>query len=125
MPYKKAFISYASPDRKEVLKRVQMLELSGIKFFQDLLSLNPGERWERALYREIDGSDVFFLFWSSDAKKSEWVMKEVDYALKRKGNSDFAPPEIIPVIIEGPPLVSPPPELAHLQFNDHLIYFMV
>ena len=102
-----------------------MLELAGTEFFQDLLSLEPGERWERALYREIDKSDVFYLFWSSAAKQSEWVMKEVDYAIKRKGNDDFAPPAIVPVIIEGPPPVAPPPELAHLHFNHHIIYFMV
>lgn len=125
VPYKRAFISYASADRKEVLKRVQMLELTGTKFFQDLLSLEPGERWERELFREIDQSDVFYLFWSNAAKRSEWVMKEVEYAIKRKGNDDLAPPEIVPVIIEGPPPVSPPPELAHLHFNHHIIYFMV
>lgn len=28
-----------------------------------------------------------------------------------------------PVIVEGPPPVPPPPELAHLHFNDPLIYF--
>ena len=37
---------------------------------------------------------------------------------------DGAPPEIIPVPIEGPPPVAPPPELAHLHFNDRLLYFM-
>ena len=63
--YRHAFISYASADRVEVLKRVQMLERTGIDFFQDLLSLDPGERWERTLYRKIDESDVFFLFWST------------------------------------------------------------
>jgi hypothetical protein len=101
-----------------------MLQLAGTEFFQDLLSLEPGERWERALYREIDKSDVFYLFWSSAAKRSQWVMKEVEYALKRKGNDDAAPPAIVPVIIEGPPPVAPPPELAHLHFNHHIIYFM-
>ncbi len=123
-PYRKAFISYASEDRKEVLKRVQMLELQGITFFQDFLSLEPGQRWKRELYHEIDRSDVFYLFWSTAAKESEWVMKEVNYALQRKGHDDSAPPAIVPVIIEGPPPVPPPPELAHLHFNHYLIYFM-
>lgn len=123
--YKRAFISYASPDRKEVLKRVQMLQLAGTEFFQDLLSLEPGERWERALYKEIDQSDVFYLFWSNAAKRSEWVMKEVQYAINRKNNDDSAAPAIVPVIIEGPPPVAPPPELSHLHFNHHIIYFMV
>ena len=40
--YKKAFISYASKDRPEVLKRVQMLRLVRIRYFHDLLKLEPG-----------------------------------------------------------------------------------
>ncbi len=123
--YRKAFISYASPDRNEVLKRVQMLEELRIGFFQDVLSLEPGERWQKALYRHIDESDLFLLFWSTAAKQSKWVMEEVHYALKRKGDDDLAPPEILPVIIEGPPPVPPPVELESLHFNDRLVYFMV
>jgi hypothetical protein len=118
------FISYAWADRNEVLKRTQMLALNGIEFFQDILALDPGERWERRLYREIDRSDVFYLFWSSAAKESTWVIKEVQYAMTRRGNDELAPPEILPVIIEGPPPVEPPPELSHLHFNDRMIYFM-
>jgi hypothetical protein len=122
--YRKAFISYASKDRDEVLKRVQMLARLKIDFFQDLLSLEPGERWERALYRHIDESDVFFLFWSTAARDSEWVLREIRYALDRRGGDEFKPPEIVPVIIEGPPLVKPPPELDDLHFNDQILYFI-
>jgi hypothetical protein len=122
--YRRAFISYASADRKEVLKRTQMLAGVGIDFFQDLLTLEPGQRWERHLYSEIDRCDLFLLFWSSAAKKSTWVLKEVHHALMCNGGNEFAPPEILPVIIEGPPPVEPPPELTHLHFNDRMIYFM-
>ena len=118
------FISYASEDRDKVLARVQMLDQMGIRYFQDLLSLNPGQRWEKELYRNIDQCDLFLLFWSAAARKSEWVMREVDYAISRKGGNDDAPPEIRPVIIEGPPLVEPPEKLKHLHFNDRLIYLM-
>jgi hypothetical protein len=121
--YRYAFISYASQDRTEVLKRVQMLDRTGVDYFQDLLSLDPGERWKRTLYRKIDDSDVFFLFWSTAAKQSEWVMKEVRYAIERRGGNEFAPPEIVPVIIEGPPPV-PPAELRDLHFNDKFLYFI-
>lgn len=33
-------------------------------------------------------------------------------------------PAIRPVILEGPPIVEPWEELAHLHFNDRLVYFM-
>ena len=122
--YNRAFISYASADRPEVLKRVQMLRRLSIELFQDLLTLEPGERWARELYKNIDESDVFFLFWSTAAKQSEWVMKEVRYAIQCKGGDEFADPEIVPVIIEGPPPVPPPPELQDLHFNDQIMYFI-
>ncbi len=123
-PYRNAFVSYASPDRNEVLKRVQMMPPLGINVFQDVLSLDPGARWERKLYSAIDECDVFLLFWSNAARDSEGVRKELNYALTRKGEADSAPPDIVPVLIEGPPPVPPPEELAHLHFNDYLIYLM-
>ena len=46
-----------------------------------------------------------------------------DAKLEREVALKAAAPEILPVIIEGPPVVSPP-ELAHLHFNDRLLYFM-
>ena len=122
--YRHAFVSYAAADRAEVLKRVQMLARVSIDFFQDLLNLEPGERWERELYKQIDRSDVFFLFWSTAAKNSEWVAKEIDYALRRKRGDELAEPEIVPIMIEGPPPVPPPPALRHLHFNDPFIYFI-
>jgi hypothetical protein len=121
--YENAFISYASKDRSEVLRRVQMLSVTRIKYFQDILNLEPGDRWERELYKKIDDADVFFLFWSKAASESEWVLKEIQYALNRKsGNEDF-PPEIIPVIIEKSP-PNPPVELKDIHFNDKIIYFI-
>ncbi|HKO44461.1 MAG TPA: toll/interleukin-1 receptor domain-containing protein [Pyrinomonadaceae bacterium] len=122
--YKYAFISYAAVDRPEVVKRVQMLSRFHIDFFQDVLTMEPGEQWERTNYENIDKSDVFFLFWSTAARNSERVMKEIRYALGRKGPDRLAAPEIVPVIIEGPPPVPPPAELKDIHFNDRLIYFM-
>ncbi len=122
--YRQAFISYASADRPEVLKRVQMLNLAKIKFFQDLLTLEPGDSWEKLLYDYIDKSDVFFLFWSRAASESEWVKREIEYAIKAKTDEGEAGPEIIPVIIEGPPPARPPAELSFLHFNDKLLYFI-
>lgn len=122
--YQMAFISYASENRLQVLERVQMLEAAKIKYFQDVLSLSPGERWEKSLYKHIDESDVVFLFWSNAASQSKWVEKEILYAFERQGGNETSPPDIIPIILEGPPPVEPPPALNFLHFNDKFIYFM-
>lgn len=120
--YTAAFVSYASQDRAEVLRGVQMLRAVGIRCFQDLLDLDPGDRWERRLYSGIEESDLFLLFWSRAAHDSEWVKKETLHALSIK-RTELDPPEIKPVVLERPP-AEPWPEVAHIHFNDRLLYFM-
>ena len=118
--YGLAYISYASADRSKVLARVQMLNLVGIRYFQDVLSLKPGDKWETEIYKNIDSCDLFLLFWSRAARDSVWVMKEVRYARNRP-----QPPEIRPVVLEGPPVVMPPEDLNDLHFNDRMTYFIL
>jgi hypothetical protein len=123
-PYTYAFVSYAAEDRKEVLKRVQMLQATRTAFFQDVLSLDPGARWTKELYKRIDKCDLFLLFWSSAAKRSEWVIKEAEYALARQSSDPAGGPDIVPVTLEGPPPVLPPDSLRELHFNDRIQYFI-
>jgi TIR domain-containing protein len=120
--YRHAFLSYASEDRKEVLKRAQMLKASKIGFFQDVLSLDPGDRWEKEIYRNIDHCDLFLLFWSQSARESEWVIKETEYALARHNVGEGHVPDIVPILLEGPPPVLPPESLSSLHFNDPILY---
>jgi TIR domain len=120
--YRFAFVSYATEDRREVLKRVQMLEIMRTRYFQDLLSLDPGDRWERKLYENIDQCDLFLLFWSQAAKDSRWVMREAEYALGRQRHDPSAEPDIVPVILQQN--VLPPPSLAELHFNDRIHYMI-
>lgn len=122
--YRFAFVSYASQDRDEVLRRVQMLGVTRLRYFQDVLDLEPGEVWSTELERAIREADLFLLFWSRRAKASAWVRKEVDFALACKAGDELSPPEIRPVIIEGPPVIPPWDDLAHLHFNDRVLYFM-
>ena len=120
--YEKAFVSYATMDRKEVLKRVQMLQILKTEFFLDLLSLDPGDRWEKKLYEQIDQCDLFLLFWSQAAKDSQWVLQEAEYALKHQQANPDSEPDIVPVILEHN--VLPPPNLAALHFNDRFNYLI-
>ena len=71
--YRRVFFSYSSNDRPKVLEVAQSYRAAGIDFFQDILSLEPGARWEHGLYKEIDNCDMFLLFWSEHARNSEWV----------------------------------------------------
>ncbi len=115
--YRHAFLSYASADRVEVLRHAHLLNVLRTKFFQDLLSLEPGERWQRRLYEEIDRCDLFLLFWCEHAAKSDWVIREAEYALERQKASPKGLPHIRPIILHGP-RVRAPGQLAELHFND-------
>jgi serine/threonine protein kinase len=115
----RAFASYASLDRAEVLRRVQGIQALGTKVFLDIVNLRSGHDWESTLYREIGASDGFFLFWSRNASKSEWVEREWRYALKLRG-LDF----INPLPLEDPRGVPPPAELSSKHFNDMLLAFI-
>lgn len=120
--YKQAFLSYASENRSEVLRSALVLSSLKIGIYQETLKLTPRERWERKLYKKINEADVFFLFWSAAARRSEWVMREALHAIRLKDKRKENSPEIIPVIIgESSPV--PPAEFRHLGFNNRAAYF--
>jgi len=122
--FSKAFLSYASCDRVQVLRAAQLLRLAGLDVFQDVLVLEPGENWSTKIMEEISGCDLFLLFWSNASSKSEWVIKEAEYALACAENSESKTPCIKPVIIDGPPIPAPPRSLKKIHFNDKLQYII-
>ncbi len=115
--YRTAFLSYARDDLPRVLEHHQSLAAVGLEVFQDVLGLEPGERWERKLFESIDQCDVFLIYWSSAAAQSEFVQREIEHALAVRNASPDARPDIIPVVLETPPPL-PPESLADIHFDD-------
>jgi tetratricopeptide (TPR) repeat protein len=115
----RAFASYASADRQEVLGRVQGMRAVGVEVFVDILNLRAGARWEPRLYYEIARSDAMFLFWSEAANSSKHVGKEWRFALEHRG-LDF----IQPIPLVDPSLVPPPKELESTHFNDLIAVYL-
>lgn len=115
--YQNAFLSYASKDRAEVLKRAQAFQAAKLTFFQDILSLEPGQRYGEEIMHRIDGADLFVVFWSRNAMRSEWVQKEIDKALACQRASPDGLPDIVPIMLEPLAKAPPPPALAHLHMN--------
>ncbi|HYK36393.1 type VI secretion system ImpA family N-terminal domain-containing protein [Alloacidobacterium sp.] len=118
--YKNAFASYASADRDAVLGRIQGIHKIApeLDVFLDVLSLRSGQNWETELWRVIPASDIFYLFWSTHARDSEWVEREWRCALRERG-IEF----IDPIPLESPQESPPPPELRSLHFNDWELAF--
>lgn len=116
---RKAFVSYASEDRMEVVRRIQVLKSYGIRVLMDILELEPGERWEQKLYELVRTADDFLLFWSKSSAVSTWVEKEWRLAVTYRDLSALDRPNIRIVILHKDPPV-PPAELNELHFNDSL-----
>jgi hypothetical protein len=119
--HRKAFASYASEDRRDVLARIQGILKAAptLEVFLDVLSLRSGENWAEKLWMVVPSSDVFYLFWSEHARASPWVEREWRCALETRG-IDF----IDPVPLVDPDRVPPPAELASKYFNDWVLAFM-
>lgn len=115
-----AFISYASQDRSRVATIIQGMKKArpDMDIFFDVESLRSGEYWEAALRREIEKRDILFLCWSNNAKNSEWVQKEWQYALTNKGLDSIEP---IPLV--SPAECPPPEELKSKHFNDRTLLY--
>ncbi|MEK6236407.1 MAG: toll/interleukin-1 receptor domain-containing protein, partial [Planctomycetales bacterium] len=103
-----AYASYAETDRNVVVGRVLQLAraVPDLDVFVDVDALRGQPQWERELKREIDNRDVFYLFWSDAASKSEEVGREWRTALQLRGVEYLSP---VPLAANGEaPL---PPEL--------------
>ena len=114
-PIRTAFASYSESDRPEALQWKQHVKSVGVDGFVGVLSLRTGENWENRLLEEIPQRDLFCLFWSLAASKSEWVEKEWRAALDARG-LDFIQP--IPLVDVRD--VPPPDRLRKCHFWDDL-----
>jgi hypothetical protein len=117
---KSAFVSYSSKDKDLVYPRIHGMQKIApyLEFKMDVKDLRSGSNWKNELRKLIENCDTFYLFWSKNAKESEWVEKEWRCAYNLKG-IDF----IDPVPLESPDDVPPPQELSDKHFNDWVLAF--
>jgi TIR domain len=116
---KSAFASYTSKDRRQVLDRVQGIEKLGVSVFMDTHGLRSNDQYKKRIFEAIDSADIFYLFWSRHAARSNWVDQEWRYGYKQKGLAF-----IDPVPLVDPRKVPPPPELAeHRHINDWTLIY--
>lgn len=81
--YNKVFISYAHKDEAKVKSFHEGLKLAGIEHFFDRNYLQAGDIFPQVIQDYINTADLFVLFWSENASKSEYVQKERLQALER------------------------------------------
>ena len=81
--YSKVFVSYAHKDEAKVKSFHEGLKLAGIEHFFDRAYLKTGDIFPQVIQDYINSADLFVLFWSDNAAKSEYVEKERTQALER------------------------------------------
>lgn len=99
------FISYSSDDRPIVTAAARLLRAAGARVFQDVVDLEFGSHWERALMQALDECERVMVFWSASAARSVWVEREWRCALQ-------AGKRVVPMQLDKTPL---PPALAELH----------
>jgi hypothetical protein len=114
--YREAFLSHSHEDRMKVFTFTQLLDTLGIKYFQDIASIRVMDDWERRLHEAINHCDLFLLFWTASAARSEWVERETRYALACQKASRAEEPDIMPIFL-GPEAPVVPGWLKSRQFD--------
>jgi SAM-dependent methyltransferase len=101
------FISYSRTDRSSAQRLAEFLTGSGIAVWYDH-EVQPGDRFSKRIQDAIDGCAAFVLLVSSASNASEWVGRELGYALSRRK-------PVLPIRIEDCPLSI---EVANLDLVD-------
>lgn len=111
-PYQAVFCCYSRRDTR-IVERVECACKSlGIDYLRDIITLRSGQRWQAELLALIERADIFQLFWSRNAARSEYVEQEWRHAL----GLGREPAGFIRPIYWAEPLFPPPAELGHLNF---------
>lgn len=112
--YERIFASYAREDLELVEHLKKRYEALGFYMFIDLDDLRSGVSWQTEIAQRIEGSDLFQLFWSDDARRSEFVATEWKHALlaqEIKGGRFIRP------IYWQDPIAAVPEELSKINFR--------
>jgi hypothetical protein len=94
---KELFISHSSDDRKFVSRLTQVLERHGIPFWYSRRNLVAAQQWHDEIGAALERCDWFLIVLSPAAVKSEWVKRELLYALNDNRYSD----RIVPVVAKS------------------------
>ena len=114
--YEKVFLSYSRKDIRHVQTVARAYALLGQEYLWDIEQLRASDDFESRLLSMIERSDAVLLFWSENAKQSEWVKKEALHALSFEAFKGR--PRLIPFPIEGPPIAEPWVEIRHKHIGD-------
>lgn len=91
----KIFISYSSKDSEKIKPISKYISsIQGAKTFLAEENMEPSSEVIQTIVNKIKSADIFLVFFSKDAKESEYVQQEIGVA---KGNNKI----IIPILLDS------------------------
>ena len=91
------FISHAHADSPLAARVSEALEKSGLKVWNEDVSLLPGDNWAAEVARALDESQAMVVLLTPDWLTSPYVRREMEYALGSKNYSN----RLVPVVVGG------------------------
>lgn len=110
-PEKHAFISYSRVDTPMMTQVRDRLKAENIPVWTDESIKTGAAHWQTVIEEAIENSGCIVVLLSPDAKKSEWVRREIAYA--RAQSID-----IVPILIRGDEQSSIPFDVTGMQLAD-------
>src|SRR5258708_37020348 len=89
------FLSHSHADRKFLNRLVKVLRAHGILYWYSTTHLTGAQKWHDEIGRALDRCDWFVVVLSPSAIRSEWVKRELRYAL----NEDRYRAKILPLLV--------------------------
>lgn len=115
--FKQIFVSYARVDIGIVEHLDSIVSSTGLgRLWWDVKFLKAGERWSERILDEIRVSDSFQLLWSTAARRSSNVRKELKFAIENR-EAGFVKPVYWEV-----PMPPPPRPLRGIHFARISVY---
>lgn len=107
----KIFISHSSKDEELASRVVSYLEKAGLDVWYDQRDVHPGAGWNDPIGEGLSESDAMVVLLTPSSLDSEFIRREIDYALGEKrfkrrlipvfvGDSEDFPSERIPWILK-------------------------
>ena len=91
----RVFLSYATPDRAYAQRLASRLTKEGYQVWDAGSELHPGDNWSLKIGEALQRSKAMVVLVSPEAVKSEWLRREVEYAL---GSANYAG-RLIPIVV--------------------------
>ena len=110
-PFRRVFASYSRRDLQIVEATERYGRTLGDEYIRDLVYLRSGEVWNDQLRELVRWADVFQLFWSLNAARSEYVESEWRYALSLNR------PAFVRPTYWQEPMPDPPEPLRGIHFH--------